>query len=83
MQGQNAKATNLLRECIHLQNRILGVDHPFTLSSSAVFTEWQIQEPKVGSSATNKMTITGGEPKRLEEASDLALRSGQRKKGFD
>ena len=81
-QGQHAKAVNLMGECVHLRTRILGANHPNTLSSSAAFTEWQIQEPEVSLSAINDLAITKGEPKPLDEASDHAMHSGLRKKGF-
>ena len=55
-------------ECVQLRTRILGAHHPDTLSSSAAFTEWQIQESEVNTYAINKMTITKEEPKRLDEA---------------
>ena len=81
-QGQNAKAINLMGECVHLGTRILGANHPYILSSSAAFTEWQIQEPEVSSSAINDLTITKEEPKPLDKALDQAIHSGPRKKGF-
>ena len=41
-QGRNVKAIDLIEECIHLHNRILGVDdYSDTLSSSAALTGWQ------------------------------------------
>ena len=81
-QGQNAKAVDLMGECVYLRTRILGANHPNTLSSSAAFTEWQIQEPEVSSSAVNDLEITKEEPKPLGKASDHAIHSGPRKKGF-
>jgi len=39
--GRNAKAVNLLEQCIRLRSQILGVDHPHTTFSSAALTEWQ------------------------------------------
>ena len=55
-QGRNVKAIDLMGECIYLRTRILGADHPHTLSSSAAFTEWQIQEPKISSSCSDLTT---------------------------
>ncbi|KAL8735363.1 MAG: hypothetical protein Q9166_000908 [cf. Caloplaca sp. 2 TL-2023] len=43
-QGLNAKAINLMGECVHLRTRILGADHPDTLSSSAELTMWQNED---------------------------------------
>ena len=54
-QGQNAKAIGLMGECVHLRTRILGSNHPHTLSSFAAFTEWQIQEHKISSSAASDL----------------------------
>ena len=45
-QSQDTKVVNLIQECIRLQSRILGVDHPNTLSSSAVLTKWQKDSEK-------------------------------------
>ena len=71
-----------MSECVHLRTKILGANHPDTLSSFAAFTEWQIQEPKASSFATNRTVNTKGEPKRLDQASNHALHSGPRKKGL-
>ena len=81
-QCKNTKAINLMSECVHLQTRILGLNHPDTLSSSAAFTEWQIQEPEGSSSATNNMTFIQRKRTRPDRASDRAIHSGPRKKGF-
>ena len=67
-------------ECIHLGTRILGADHPYTLSSSAAFTVWQ--ESKISSSATSDLITTEGELGRLEESSHHATHLGPPKKGF-
>ena len=71
-----------MSEYVHLRTRILDANYLNTLSSFAAFTEWQIQEPEVSSSAINDLTITKGEPKPLNEVSDHAIHSGPRKKGF-
>ena len=77
-QSQDTKAINLIQECIRLRSRILGVDHPDTLSSSAVLAKWQ--EPETISFVANNMTITKGEPKQLNEASDHVIHSSSRRK---
>ena len=38
--SQDTKAVNLIQECIRLRSRILGVDHPDTLSFCAVLAKW-------------------------------------------
>ena len=81
-QSQDTKAVHLIQECIRLRSRILGVDHSDTLSSSAVLANWQVQEPEISSFVANDMTITKGEPKRLDEASDHVIHSGSRRKTF-
>ncbi|KAL8858287.1 MAG: hypothetical protein Q9178_005150 [Gyalolechia marmorata] len=81
-QGQDAKAISLMSECVHLRTRILGANHPLTLGSSAAFTEWQTQEPEVDSSATDNMTVTEGEPSRVDETLDRALQLRPKKKRF-
>lgn len=40
-QGRSAEAIKLMGKCIHLRTRILGANHHYTLSSSALFTRWQ------------------------------------------
>jgi len=40
-----------MEECIQLQTRTLGVDHPLTLSSSAIWNGWQIERLEIESSA--------------------------------
>ncbi len=38
--GQNAEAIKLMEKCVQLQTRVLGVDYPYTLSSSATLIGW-------------------------------------------
>ncbi|KIW39582.1 uncharacterized protein PV06_08183 [Exophiala oligosperma] len=40
-QGRNIEAVKLMSECVQLRNRVLGAEHPRTLFSSALLTEWQ------------------------------------------
>lgn len=77
-QNQDTKAVNLIQECICLRSRIQGVDHPDTSSSSAVLAKWQ--EPETIPFVTNNMTITKGESKRLDEASDHVIHSKSSRK---
>ncbi len=47
-QGRNAEAINLLEQCVPLQGQILGVDHPYTVGSSAALTKWQGENLETG-----------------------------------
>jgi Tetratricopeptide repeat len=41
--GRDAEAMRLLEECVQKQKRILGVDHPDTLSPSATLARWKTE----------------------------------------
>ncbi|KAF2174314.1 hypothetical protein K469DRAFT_541483, partial [Zopfia rhizophila CBS 207.26] len=40
-QGRDAEAISLMRECVQLQQRILGVDHPHSIPSLRALVEWE------------------------------------------
>ncbi|KAH6700536.1 hypothetical protein BKA61DRAFT_423467, partial [Leptodontidium sp. MPI-SDFR-AT-0119] len=40
--GRDANALELMRQCVEVLARILGSNHPYTLSSSTTLLEWQI-----------------------------------------
>jgi hypothetical protein len=49
-QGRGAEALKLMEECVQLWTRILGVDHPYTLSSSATWNGWQTERLEIDAS---------------------------------
>ena len=42
-QGRDAEALNLMMNCVQLQSKVLGVNHPDTVSSSTAFIDWQTE----------------------------------------
>ena len=42
-QSRDTEAIELMKKCVHLCSRILGVDHPDTLSASEALLGWQKQ----------------------------------------
>lgn len=49
--GQNAEAIKLMEKCVQLRTRVLGADHPHTLSSSATLIGWQTERLEIDVSA--------------------------------
>jgi Tetratricopeptide repeat len=45
--GRNKEALELMEECVALRTRIIGTNHPYTLSSSTVFLGWQKDSRKL------------------------------------
>ena len=68
-QGRSGKAIDMMGECVHLRTQVLGAKHPDTWSSSSAFTRWQIQEPRIISSAASGLTAAKGEQGRLDKVS--------------
>jgi hypothetical protein len=48
-QGRHSKALQLMEECVQLLARILGNNHPNTLTSSATLLEWQAENLEIDS----------------------------------
>ena len=42
------EAIKLIEQCVQLRKRILGVDYPHALSSSAVLAEWEAEQADIG-----------------------------------
>jgi hypothetical protein len=42
--GQHTEALKLLEECVQLRQRVLGIDHPDSVSSAATLTEWRASQ---------------------------------------
>ena len=38
------EAMELMRACVQLRKKILGVDHPYTVSSLKTLDEWQVKQ---------------------------------------
>jgi hypothetical protein len=45
--GQDKEAIELMEECVALQSRIIGIDHPQTLSSRTALLGWQNEDRQV------------------------------------
>jgi hypothetical protein len=54
-QGRYAEAFKLMEECVQLLKRILGTDHPYTLSSFAALAEWQTENLEIGASTNEDL----------------------------
>ena len=39
--GKEDDAVSMMTECVHLHNRYLSPDHPYTISSAATLHGWQ------------------------------------------
>ena len=40
-QGRDKEAIALMKECMRLRERVLGLDHPFTSSSRVALNQWE------------------------------------------
>jgi hypothetical protein len=47
-QGRGIEALKLMEECVTLQTRIIGTNHPDTLSSRTALLRWQTKEVEIG-----------------------------------
>jgi len=50
-QGRSVEVLKLMEECVQMQTRILGIDHPHTLSSFATWNGWQTKRLEINTSA--------------------------------
>jgi hypothetical protein len=50
---QNAEAIKLMDKCVELRTLVLGADHPYTLSSSAVLIRWQTERLEIDASTAH------------------------------
>jgi hypothetical protein len=50
-QGRDTEALNLMEECITGRTRILGTDHPDTLSSRTTLLGWQTEALEISNLA--------------------------------
>ncbi|KAF6802852.1 TPR domain protein [Colletotrichum musicola] len=41
-------ATQLLQDCVHWRENVLGVDHPDTMSSASALSDWELEVLKTG-----------------------------------
>ncbi|KAH7125072.1 hypothetical protein B0J13DRAFT_455109, partial [Dactylonectria estremocensis] len=46
-QGRTRDASALMRNCVVLRERVLGVDYPNAASSAAILAEWESEHPAV------------------------------------
>lgn len=46
----NAKAVDLMRECVRLRQRILGTGHPNSVSSSNTLAKWEAEQGELTAS---------------------------------
>jgi hypothetical protein len=49
--GRDTEALKLMEECVTARTRILGTNHPYTLSSRIALLEWQTEELEIDASA--------------------------------
>jgi hypothetical protein len=49
--GRDVDALELMKQCVEVQVRILGSNHPYTLSSSTILLEWEAEKLEVSTSA--------------------------------
>jgi hypothetical protein len=49
--GQHADALEVMQECVQLRTRILGADHPNTLSSLKTLLGWRAENLETSGSA--------------------------------
>ena len=47
-QGRDAEAIDLMSKCVQSRERVLGVSHPYTLSSSDALTSWRLEAVSIG-----------------------------------
>jgi hypothetical protein len=52
--GRDIEALKLIEECVIARTRILGTNHPNTLSSRKTLLEWQTEESEIGASANRE-----------------------------
>ena len=56
-EGRDTEVLKLIEECVQLQTRVLGVNHPDTNSSSAVLRQWkslrQVEEDRIALNLRN------------------------------
>ncbi|KAL4889088.1 hypothetical protein BDV59DRAFT_187190 [Aspergillus ambiguus] len=51
-QGRTVKAMHLMRECVQRQKRVLGNNHPNSISSSNVLAKWEVEEGAISGPAS-------------------------------
>jgi hypothetical protein len=45
--GQDAEAPILIEQCVAVRTRLLGINHPLPLSSSAALIKWQAEKLEI------------------------------------
>jgi hypothetical protein len=48
--GRDKEALELMEECVIARTRILGTNHPYTLSSCEALLAWQTEELEISAS---------------------------------
>ena len=51
VQHRDKEALALIKECVQLTERVLGLDHPFTSLSRAALIEWEMKDLESESSS--------------------------------